>query len=260
MVFNRFSVLDFFNVKLFIMEIFYLIVIVFFASLVKGVTGFGFALVSLPFLMFWYSPKEIIPILILCNLFTSLIIILQKKDRKLVDDKYKVMIYYASFFTIIGVLILKYLPEDDLIVFMSVFFIFMSLLSIVGLKIFKKAKKIMSKRSCKYMGAFLGFITGSISISGPPMVLFLQRAEVDKQEFREIFAWFSVSTAFIASVVYVFLGFFNTENIKLILMFLPLLYIGTFVGKRLNAYISAQMFKSFSILLVIVSSIILLLK
>lgn len=246
------------------MDILWLVLIVLFASLVKGVTGFGFALVSLPFLLFWYSAKEMIPVLILCNLFTSFIIILQKKDRKLVDEKYRVMIYYASFFTILGVFLLKYLPEDLLNLVMSIFFILMSLLSIIGFKYSSKlnsvSSKITNKKSCKLMGAFLGFITGSLSISGPPMVLFLQSARVDKEQFREIFAWFSISTAFIATIVYIFLGFFNAENLKLSLMFVPLLYLGTFLGKRLNAFISPSLFKSFSILLILISSIILLLK
>lgn len=53
------------------MEIFWIIIIVLAASLVKGITGFGFALVSLPLLLIWYSPREIIPVLILCNLIAS---------------------------------------------------------------------------------------------------------------------------------------------------------------------------------------------
>lgn len=46
----------------------WVILIITFSSLIKGITGFGFALVSFPLLLMWYEPKEIIPRLpLVCN-------------------------------------------------------------------------------------------------------------------------------------------------------------------------------------------------
>lgn len=62
------------------------------SSLIKGVTGFGFALLSLPILLMWYEPVEIIPVLMVCNLVASLFIVLQKKKNKLIDKPSKLLL------------------------------------------------------------------------------------------------------------------------------------------------------------------------
>ncbi|MRT93020.1 sulfite exporter TauE/SafE family protein [Ancylomarina sp. 16SWW S1-10-2] len=235
---------------------FWIILIVSVASLVKGITGFGFALISLPPLLIWYSPKELIPVLILCNLFASLVIVLQKKDKKLVNKQFQSLIVYGAFFTVVGVLALKYISEDILITIMSIFFILLSVVSLIGIKYSIK----LSDLSYKLAGMFLGFLTGSISISGPPLALFLNSANVDNQEFREIFSWFSIVTSLVALVGYAFLGLLTTTTFKMVLIFLPILYLGSFVGKRLNHRIPPLLFKNISLCITLLSSLFLLLK
>lgn len=238
------------------MELFWIILIVVIASLVKGSTGFGFALVALPPLMIWYAPKEIIPILLLCNLLSSIIIVLQKKERQLINKQFKSLIIYGALFTIAGVLFLKYLPEELMIVVLSVFLILLSLLSILGVQYPIK----LSDRSYKIAGAFLGFLTGSISISGPPMALFLYSAKVDNQQFREIFSWFSIVTSIVALAGYIMLGILTFKFIEMALLFLPILFIGSFIGKKLNHIIPLMVFKKAILFITLFSSIFILLK
>jgi len=235
---------------------FWIILIVSLASLVKGITGFGFALIALPPLLIWYSPQEIIPVLILCNLFASLVIVLQKKDRDLVSKQFQCLISYGALFTLVGVLTLKYLSEDILITIMSIFFILLSVFSLLGIRYSIR----LSDWSYKIAGMFLGFLTGSISISGPPLALFLHSAKVDNQEFREIFSWFSIVTAFIALVGYGVVGLLTLATFKMALLFLPILYLGSFIGKRLNQCISPLLFKNISVFITLLSSLFLLLK
>ena len=238
------------------MELYWIIIIIIVASLIKGITGFGFALVSLPPLMLWYSPKVLIPVLIFCNLVASVIIVLQKKDRKLVNQQFRSLIVFGAFFTIIGVITLKYIPEHLLIVLMSLFFILLSVFSLLGVRYSNK----LSNLSYKIAGAFLGFLTGSISISGPPLALFMHSAKVDKQQFREIFAWFSIVTATIALAGYAIIGLLNYQTLKMSLLFLPILFAGSYFGKRLNHIMSPSLFTKISILLTLLSSVLLLFK
>jgi len=238
------------------MEQFWIALIVVIASLVKGITGFGFALVALPPLMIWYSPKEIIPVLLLCNLFSSVLIVLQKKDRQLINKQFEWLIIFGALFTIVGVVFLKYLPEHLLIVIVSVFLIILTVLSILGVQYPLK----ITDRSYKIAGAFLGFLTGSISISGPPMALFLYSAKVDKQQFREIFSWFSVVTSVVALAGYFVLGILTLQSLKTSLLFLPILFIGSFIGKRINNIIPVIVFKKAILIITLFSSVFILLK
>ncbi len=238
------------------MELFWVILIVLVASLVKGITGFGFALVSLPPLLIWYSPKEIIPVLLLCNLFSSTIIVLQKKDRKLISKQFNTLILYGAAFTIFGVILLKYLPEELMIVILSIFLILLSILSVLGVEYPLK----LTTRSYKIAGAFLGFLTGSISISGPPMALFLHSAKVDNQQFREIFSWFSIATSVVALVGYILLDILTFKSFKMVLLFIPILYIGSFIGKRINHLIPDIVFKKAILIITLISSIFILIR
>jgi len=238
------------------MEIVWIILIVVFASVIKGLTGFGFALVALPPLLFWYTPQEIIPVLIMSNLFASFIIVLQKKDRVLVDSRYRTLIYYGAVFTIFGAVMLKNVAGNHLIIVMSVFFIVLSLITLIG----AKYSILPSKLNVKIAGAICGFLTGSISVSGPPMALFLNAVNIDNQKFREIFAWFNIVTTIVAIFGYFLLDMLSKDIFKLTLLFLPILYLGTFFGKRLNKYISVKLFKTIAISMSFISSVFLLLK
>ncbi|MDA3905636.1 MAG: sulfite exporter TauE/SafE family protein [Bacteroidales bacterium] len=238
------------------MEIVWILLIIIVASLIKGLTGFGFALVSLPPLLFWYTPQEIIPILLLCNLFASTIIVLQKKDRKLVDNQFRTLIYYGAFFAILGTLALKYIAGDILIYVMGVFFILLSIITLIGVKYTIKQTRL----NIKIAGALCGFLTGSISVSGPPMALFLNAVKVDNQQFREIFAWFNIVTTAVAIFGIFVLDMLTPEIFKMTLMFLPILYLGSFFGKRLNKYIPEGLFKKIAISMSLISSVFLLWK
>ncbi|RUT79159.1 sulfite exporter TauE/SafE family protein [Ancylomarina longa] len=238
------------------MEYFWIILIVALASLIKGITGFGFALVSLPLLMFWYAPKELIPILFLCNLFASIIIVLQKKNRKLVNKQFKSLIIFGALFTTTGVVALHFISDNGIITVISVFLIILSILSFINVKYSLKLTDI----SYKIAGALLGFVTGFISISGPPLALFLNSADTDNQTFREVFSWFSIVTACIALMGYALLGLLTTETIKMTLLFLPILFAGTYFGKRLNSKIPPTIFKKAVVSISLIASVLLLIK
>ncbi len=238
------------------MTIFWIICIVSVASLIKGISGFGFALVSLPPLLLWYSPSEIIPVLVMCNFISSTIIILQKKDMNLVPPQAKSLIVTGCLFTLLGVLILKHVTEDNLTHTISMIF-----LTLTGISFFKLKSSIkLPALSYPIVGAIIGFLNGATSVSGPPLAIFLNAAKVNNQQFREIFSWFSVFTAAVAIVGYALTGLITSESLKLVALFSPILYLGSFIGKRLNSKIPSNIFKNSTLVITIISCLILLFK
>jgi len=233
----------------------WVILIIAFSSLIKGVTGFGFALFSFPLLLIWYSPKEIIPVLIICNLIASVMIVLQKKKHKLLDKKSYYLIGSGGLFTIAGVYALSATGGDTIIRISGVVFIILAILSLV-----KKIPKdrVILNRAYLSAGAFIGFLTGAISVSGPPLALFLNMANISNRKFRETFAAFSVVTATIAILAYVQTGMITSQTIKMSLIFSPILLTGSIIGKRINTVISISSFQNINIVLTIISSILLI--
>ncbi len=235
----------------------YIILTIVASSFIKGVTGFGFALLSLPILLTWYEPKEIIPVLMICNLIASLFIILQKKESKLIDKPSISLIISGGLFTIFGVVVLKYIKADWLIHFSGMLFIILTILSLINNK---KEKETIPMYVYPVIGAIIGLITGTISISGPPLALFLNKAKINNEKFREIFAWFSIVTAIIAIIGYLHIGLLTNQALKLSLLFTPILLAGTIIGKRFNRVLPIRSFRIVNILLTLISCLLLLYK
>jgi len=139
---------------------------------------------------------------------------------------------------------------------MGIFSIVLSIITLLGVKYSIKQTKL----NVKIAGALCGFLTGSISVSGPPMALFLNAVKVDNQQFREIFAWFNIVTTTVAIFGFFLLDILTREIFNMTLMFIPVLYLGSFFGKRMNRYIPPNLFKKLAILMSLISSVFLLWK
>lgn len=233
----------------------WIILIIVTSSLIKGITGFGFALISFPLLLMWYAPKEIIPVLMICNLIASILIILQKKEHKLINKQSFLLIGSGGLFTIVGVYILSAFDVKMLIHISGVLFIALTLYSL-------KKRELKDKKIPDYnylvAGSLIGFITGVISVSGPPLALFLNRANISNRKFREIFAWFSVVSAIIAILGYFQTGLLSFQTLQAALLFTPILLVGTIIGKKLSIILSNSKFQTINIVLTLISSLLML--
>lgn len=228
------------------------IIIVAVSSVVKGVTGLGFTLLSFPLLLIWYTPKEIIPVLTVCNLIGSLMIVLQKKEKQLIDKNSYILIGVGAVFTILGVVALSSTDGTWLVRGAGIVFIILTILAFWGRK---SEKKDFKTSVYAIVGMLIGFLAGAVSVSGPPLVLFLNKINVSNLAFREITATFNLITAIIAVIGYWKADMFNEQSIKLILIFAPILFLGTIVGKKINTAISVSSFQILNIVITLFASI-----
>ncbi|MGV8827723.1 MAG: sulfite exporter TauE/SafE family protein [Breznakibacter sp.] len=238
------------------MEWMFIVMVVLIASLVKGITGFGFALVSLPILVAWFPVKELIPVLTICNLLASIVIVLQKKSIPLINSSSRLLIYSGSVATILGVILLSSISETVVTLVIAALMALLSMVSILG-KLGKFSNKPVN---FVYAGIISGLLAGSVSISGPPLAIFMKGIRMEKAEFREVFSWFSIITATIALTGYYLSGLLSFAEVKLSLCFFPILYIGSYLGKRINARISLKVFDKMNALICFVSCVILVIN
>jgi len=184
-------------------------------------------------------------------------IVLQKKEYKMLDKQSYYLIGTGGLFTIAGVIALSSTDGKWLIRLSGILFIVLTIYSLVR----KMPKKTtMCDSSYLSAGAFIGFLTGAISVSGPPLALFLNKANTSNRKFREIFAAFSVITAIIAIIGYYQAGMITMHIIKTSLIFVPILLTGTIVGKKLNTTISIEKFQTINIVLTLIASIMMIIR
>jgi len=229
--------------------------VVLLAALIKGSTGFGFSMTALPLLIFQYTVKTVVPIIAIWSLTTSLIIILQKKEFK-VDQENCGVIFWGALGTITGTLILSNFEEKALTLIVAVIFACLTTLSLAGFQF-----KIKNKRTATIQtGLLSGILAGSIFISGPPITLFLNALGIRKEEFREIFARFDIVTSIVALIGFSFAGYLNSQTFLFALIFVPVIYSGTYLGKKINHLIPQKIFRTVNLALSLISCLLLVFK
>lgn len=218
--------------------IFILCIVIAGASILKGMTSFGFSLMAFPILLNFYSPMILVPALTLCNVLTSAQIVFSTRTEKSKHSNHWLIM--AGIMGIIpGVLLLRTLNVSTLKVIVGVIFVLLSILFLSGFRF--KIKH--PKRAQIIAGTTAGFLGGALSVSGPPLVLFLTSMQFSNQEFRLHFARFSVLTSSVALIGYFISGMITFEVCKIFFISFPILIIGTILGQKLSTKVSIRFFQ-----------------
>lgn len=224
--------------------------IIFLSGIVKGTTGFGFALFSLPLLVHFIPIKTLVPIITLFNLFSSVLIVLQTRHVK-INRRIILLSLSGIVGIILGSLILKFLPEKWLKLFAAIILIILSVMFLTGYRF--KIRRI--KRGNIIAGFISGFLGGSTSVSGPPLALFLTSLKLSTVHFRLTFAWYSTITALVAMFDYVKIGVVYPYTFKIFIISLPVLILSIQLGKLISQKISQHIFYQGSIIITLLAGL-----
>ncbi|MDC1106271.1 sulfite exporter TauE/SafE family protein [Prolixibacteraceae bacterium] len=208
------------------------------ASLLKGMTSFGFSLMAFPILLNYYSPMVLVPALTLCNIITSVQIVITTKTQ--INKSSNHWLIIGGLAGIIpGVLLLQSWNPGILKISVGIIFVLLSILFLSGFR-FRINHPI---RAQIIAGSTAGFLGGALSVSGPPLVLFLTSMRFTNQEFRLHFAIFSVLTSSMAFAGYWISGIISLQVWKIFLISFPILVLGTIIGQKLSKRISIIFFQ-----------------
>ena len=221
--------------------------IFFFSAALQGLTGFGFSILAIPLITLFISPKTAVPILLLYSMIINVVVLYSA--RKAINLKRIWILLSAGIITMpLGVHLLVIMNEDLLKIFIGSMILLFGILLLIGFrKQFKNEKLAMLP-----VGMLSGLLGGSISISGPPIILFLSNQDVDKHTFRgNLAAYFFILNIFTIPVYYLN-GLLTKEVWNYSLTFLPGLLIGVFVGSFFSHKIKDDHFKKLTLILLIV--------
>ncbi len=215
-------------------------VVVLMASFLKGLTGFGFALLALPILTLFFPMQVLVPAMTIFNLLSSLYILAHIRLK--VQPKYILPMLLASFVGIpAGVYVLNHFPEETLEITTGISIFAISMVFFLGnsneISASKKEKPIV------FAGFLSGLMSSSMSIGGPPVALAMNKKGYNKDSFRKIFALVSVVNAVISSVLYVVKGIFVAFSLKFAVFLFPVLLVGSRIGDVYSRRINQNQFK-----------------
>lgn len=200
-----------------------------FAGVVKGVSGFAFGLLAVGLLVTFYSPKIVIPSLLLIYFITGSILVYE--HRKLITKDFLKnnpifslpSILIALIGLPLGTYILNYANRVQitislgiLISIVSLYYLFREIRDQKFSSIGNNDIKIVDGKMACYLSSFsAGLLEGFLGLGGPPLVIFMLFKRYNQFFFIASFSLFFLILNPFRLTIYLSMGFYNLETLKL---------------------------------------------
>ena len=223
-------------------------IVVFLAGLIQGTTGFGFAMIFMPVMLLLVEPEELVPISLILGTLVTAQIVVESRQRIQIERIWPLIV--ASLAGIpLGVVLLKTFGVGMLKVMIGTLVILFGILFLVGF-----SRRVQNERAALVPVGFAGgFLAGSISISGPPVIFFLANQGDDKLIFRANLALFLMTVSLVSVMYFGALGDLSRNMIGYASVFTPGLFAGGCAGSRMAHKVKEDVFRKLVLVVVTVS-------
>jgi uncharacterized membrane protein YfcA len=220
------------------LHLFYGIAAVFGAGVVKGLTGFGFSLFTVPVLVVLLGPKTAVPVIVILNAVSNVPLYFHSRRWSSLRRIWPLIV--AGIVSIpVGTYLLLVLAAATLKLIVGIVICLFALAFLAG---FRKA---IRQERLGLMGAGLisGVLNGLISAGGPPVILFLTNQGMPKENLRaNLIAYFLfLNTATLP--VHLAGGLISLEVVEYAAILVPALAGGVLVGTGLIGYVPEAAFR-----------------
>lgn len=234
----------------------YVFIVLILSSFLQTATGFGYAIITAPLLALVLGPKETVMITILTGLIIRLLMMRTTKH----DGSFKAispMIAASIVGAIPGAYFMTIISNDDLKLFMGV------VLFITASALWKNYQLSINnhKLAKAIVGGLSGFLATTTSINGPPIILYYlnSKAEENKSLLRGNLTRYFLLVNIASIIISYFAGTLKIGDLWIqILLSIPALYIGFYLGEKFFHRINAETFKRVSLGMVFMSSLVLI--
>lgn len=221
-------------------------IIIFIAAIIQGMTSFGFSLVAMPFLTLFLPLKLIVPTLVVCSLVLNLIIFFKLRG-KLHLKRIIVMLVVGIISTPIGVEILTIIDERYLKASVGSLVILSAIIMMMDIHVSFKNKALTYAAT----GFLSGILNGSVSLSGPPVVLMLVNEGEEKNNFKKNISGYFLALNICTIPSFIAKGLVTTEVLKMFSVGSIVIIIGAFIGIKLGDYIDETKFKKLVLVMIL---------
>ena len=220
------------------------------ASLVKGTTGFGFALVASPLLLHLWEPLVMVPILIPTGIVADILIVTQNRHR-LEWGRVAPMAAAGVLGIPLGTVILLVVPSTALKIGVALVVLVSATILMSGATV-----NISRERVASSVAGFMGgLLLTSTTISGPPVTLFLINQRWAKDAFRSSLALFFLTLQGFAIVSLAVSGVLTVETLVLSAALWPSVILGYALAVRMLPHIPQDVFLRIATLVVMATGV-----
>lgn len=215
---------------------------VFFASTVQGIIGFGAGLISMSLLSIIWPIKTATAVMNPIGICLSFSLFYAQ--RNIIQQRliYPLLIGLPGGIWL-GLLILKDLPNFYLKIVLAV-----TLLITVC---YRLSGALVPRRLPKTIGVFVGFCSGiigaSLNTAGPPALIYASLSGWPKNYFRANLSLFFLVSSLISCIGLIYHNLIDLLTLKISLILLPCMFIGSRIGLILGNHLSQLYFHRLTI-------------
>ena len=208
------------------------------AGLVQGCTGFGLALMAAPCLMLVLPPTAAVPTLVLLSTLGTFLLTLHAWRHVRLGLVAPLAAGGIAGFPL-GIYALKAMDPALLKVFVGAFVVLFSLALLAGW-----SRPLRNVKGALFpVGLAGGFLGGSTSMGGPPVILFLTNQNMPKDVFRgNIVCYFFTVNCF-GIAMFLASGLLTWRVAQYAGAFVPTMLVGTYLGVRLSQRLPEARFR-----------------
>jgi uncharacterized membrane protein YfcA len=219
------------------------------AGVVRGITGFGGAMVMAPPLALLLGPKLAVPVILVLESVAAAPMLIQ--TRHLVHWKMIGAILLAACVTVpLGVLALVAIDPAITRRIIAVTVIVFAVILLRGWRYAGRPRLATSVG----LGAVSGAMLGATSIGGPPVILYLLSGPDPIETTRANLTLYVAVSSLIGVIMLWHQGVFDARAGWMSVLLAPAYYVGLLIGLRLFPRFSDTRFRQFTLMLLIVVS------
>jgi uncharacterized membrane protein YfcA len=226
------------------------------AYLIRGITGFGSGLISVPLLALFLPLKFVVPLILLLD-FTASIVIGGFNFKRVKWDEIGVLIPFGVVGVVLGTSLLVSLPPEPMLITLAGFVFVFAVRSILNIRSDKPISRGWAVPA-SLTGGTVGALFGT---GGPPYVIYLTHRIHDKSDLRATFSalFFTEGVTRIAS--FLVAGLLMTSQVWIAYFAaLPIILGALYLGGRVHVGLTPLQMTRLVGVLLLVSSVSLLFK
>ncbi len=229
--------------------------ILFFATMVRSVFGFGGGLIAMPLLTLIIGVQTAAPIAAALNTFNALFILLFSWRKVDISSAWRLVL--ASMCGIpLGLLLLTKVYEALVTGILAVVIILFSVYNLIK----PQVKARVNKHTAYIFGFFAGILGAAYNANGPLAVIFGTLRKWPADSFRATLQAYFFPVGIVILLGQGASGLITQEVIQYSWVLLPMLFLGLFVGDKINKSMSLASFERGVHLFLIATAVFMLIK
>jgi uncharacterized membrane protein YfcA len=210
---------------------FFILTIIFLATLIRSTFGFGESLIAVPLLIHFLPIEVAVPLSVLLSITIAGVVIIQDRDH-IQFNSAKWLIIFSILGVPLGLAILVYGNQHTVKSVLGIFIILYSVYSLVWNKsIHLKTDNMLYLFIC---GFFSGILGGAYGINGPPLVIYGNMRNWSAVHFRATLQAYFLPVSTIGMLGYLYQGLWVSSVTYYFLISIPIVIPAILLGRVLN--------------------------